>query len=205
MAIAKMTLASMAQWMTEHNDDLFRYLELPEGVTRDTVIDTIMLRADEFPQLYTNPYYVQSAIGAWSARMGYPWMRMIGALQAEYNPIHNYDRYEDSGDERQTERDTSNSSQSSGSGSNTESVSAYDQTDALTPRTGSTSQDSTQGSSSGREAVKDSNVHSAHLYGNIGVTSSQRMITEEMDLRASFNIYSIIADDFCREFCVMVY
>lgn len=205
MAIAKMTLASMAQWMTDHNDDLFRYLELPEGVTRDVVIDTIMLRADEFPQLYTNPYYVQSAIGAWSARMSYPWMRMFRALQAEYNPVHNFDRYEDYTDARTLNRDTSNSSQSSGSGSNTETVSAYDQTDVLTPRAGSSSQDSTQGSSSGKEVVKDDNAHNGHLYGNIGVTTSQQMITAEMELRASFNIYSIIADDFCREFCVMVY
>lgn len=41
--------------------------------------------------------------------------------------------------------------------------------------------------------------------GNIGVTESSAMVRHEMELRADFNIYSIIANDFKKHYCLMVY
>lgn len=46
--------------------------------------------------------------------------------------------------------------------------------------------------------------HSAHLFGNIGVTTSQQMLQSELDI-ARFNLYEQIADIFVEEFCLMVY
>ena len=46
--------------------------------------------------------------------------------------------------------------------------------------------------------------HVGRLRGNIGVTTTQHMIMEERDV-ARFDVYAYIADDFCREFCIMVY
>lgn len=41
--------------------------------------------------------------------------------------------------------------------------------------------------------------------GNIGVTSTQQLINEEISLWQKFNIYDVITASFKREFCVMIY
>lgn len=46
--------------------------------------------------------------------------------------------------------------------------------------------------------------HRAHLYGNIGVTTSQQMLQAELDISA-WNIYEKITDLFLDEFCIKVY
>lgn len=47
-------------------------------------------------------------------------------------------------------------------------------------------------------------THTAHLYGNIGVTTSQQMLQSELDI-ARFNLYEQIADLFVEDFCIMIY
>lgn len=47
--------------------------------------------------------------------------------------------------------------------------------------------------------------HTAHLYGNIGVTTSQQMLLEEIKLRKDLSIYDVAAELFYREFCLYVY
>lgn len=47
--------------------------------------------------------------------------------------------------------------------------------------------------------------HNAHLYGNIGVTTSQQMLMEEINLRKDLSIYDVAAELFYREFCLYVY
>lgn len=46
--------------------------------------------------------------------------------------------------------------------------------------------------------------HTAHLYGNIGVTTSQQMLEAELNISA-WNIYEKITDLFIDEFCIKVY
>ena len=56
------------------------------------------------------------------------------------------------------------------------------------------------GSNTGAKTV----THTAHLYGNIGVTTSQQMLQSELDV-ARWNLYEQIADLFCEEMCIMIY
>ena len=46
--------------------------------------------------------------------------------------------------------------------------------------------------------------HEAHLYGNIGVMSTQDMIKQQRDV-VEFNINQRIIDDFKKRFCLMIY
>lgn len=48
------------------------------------------------------------------------------------------------------------------------------------------------------------NEHRGHLYGNIGVTTSQQMLEAELKV-AAWNIYEKITDLFLDEFCIKVY
>ena len=44
----------------------------------------------------------------------------------------------------------------------------------------------------------------AHMYGNIGVTTSAQMLEGELEVRKN-NLYNMIADCFATELCILVY
>lgn len=188
MAIAKITLIGMMDYLDLTNDDLFAYMYVPAGVDKPTLIGSIVMKGGEFPMLWANPYFVQKMIEVWSTKMKPTFDRWVRTLTEEYDPLHNYDRHEEYTDRENTE--------GSSSGTNTRKVTGYD-SDAL--RTN----DQTSDESSG---VTDRELtHEAHLYGNIGVTTSATMLTEEINVRKEFNIYDLIAEEFCNEFCVRVW
>jgi hypothetical protein len=66
-------------------------------------------------------------------------------------------------------------------------------------QTGNNSTDNTN------ESYSDTIEHDAHLYGNIGVTTSMSMVADEVDLRYKFGIYDLIAAKFVEEFCIAIY
>ena len=89
--MAKITLIGMYNY----DDTLFDLLNVPEGIDKPTLIDTILIRSGEFEVLYPDMNFLKYSIGAWS-RKWYPTLeRWIEALQIEYNPLENYDRMED--------------------------------------------------------------------------------------------------------------
>ena len=56
------------------------------------------------------------------------------------------------------------------------------------------------------EQVETSNTgsHTLHAHGNIGVTTTQKLVREERDIDL-FNLYDIIIEDFKMRFCILVY
>lgn len=46
--------------------------------------------------------------------------------------------------------------------------------------------------------------HELHAYGNIGVTTTQKLIREQREIDL-FNLYDIIIEDFKMRFCILVY
>lgn len=188
MAIAKITLIGMIQYMEIQHDDLFYQLQLPAGVSRPTLISNIIMRGGEFPVIWANPDFVQRMIGQWSKKMQPTFNRWARTLAIDYEPLYNYDRHEIYTDQENTE--------GSASDTTTRSVTGYD-SDTL--RTN----DQTDGSSSGE--TDRTLKHDAHLYGNIGVTTTQEMLRQEMEVAKEFNIYDLIAEEFINEFCVRVW
>jgi len=74
---------------------IFDSLTIPTSVDRETLIDNIIMEAAELELLFPNADILVRLIGNWSKTRLAAWNRMIGALDAEYNPIENSDRYED--------------------------------------------------------------------------------------------------------------
>lgn len=74
---------------------IFDSLTIPTSVDRETLIDNIIMEAAELELLFPNADILGRLIGNWSKTRLSAWNRMIGALDAEYNPIENSDRYED--------------------------------------------------------------------------------------------------------------
>ena len=56
----------------------------------------------------------------------------------------------------------------------------------------------------GKFSEQHSFTHSARIYGNVGVTTSQQMLKEEREV-VKFNIYDYITDEFKSRFCLLVY
>lgn len=162
-----------------YDSTIFDALTLPEGLVRDDVINSILMECAELEIMYPNPDQLRELVGIWSKGMQYAWSGLLKSTQFEYDPIENYNRNE--------EWEDSGSAQ--GSGKNT--VAGFNSVEMVDSNGNTTS-------SSYRS------THKAHLYGNIGVTTSQEMIEEERKV-VRFNILDEIAQDFKRKFCVLIY
>ena len=57
----------------------------------------------------------------------------------------------------------------------------------------------------GNSLKNDRNNMTEYTFGNIGVTTTQKMITEEIELRVKYNIYELIATEFKEKFCNLIY
>ena len=94
MSSAKITLFTFAKYMDQHDDDLFSNLSVPEGLEKDTLVENILLRGGEFEVVYSDPTFMQYAIGTWSRKWYRTMQKWLEALSIDYNPLENYDRYE---------------------------------------------------------------------------------------------------------------
>lgn len=91
----RLTLIGLYNYEQTFDRDLFSGLELPEHYDKSTFINALLLEHGEKCVLYSNPDFFKSAINMWSKKWALELSRIYEALTAEYNPIYNYDRYED--------------------------------------------------------------------------------------------------------------
>ena len=278
--------------LNNYNAGLFDLLELPAGVDRETFIESLLLKYGECPVIYPNYTFMRLAIGSWSKKWAAPFARILATLEADYNPLHNYDRFEEYTDTEEragsttgtgsttvtnnlldTEsesgtRSVTTSGTETATGSETETttgssdetvthgktvteettvsamnMTTYQPDSKKTAEEGGTTatagetegsretETETEVSRSGTESESDQRSrtlnrggtvttadsrsgsdtgtrefqHDAHLYGNIGVTTSQEMARAELDLRLTSNLYDIITDVFRNELLLYIY
>lgn len=191
-----------------YNEDrtLFDGLSLPEGTNKNIFINSFLLEYGECRALYPDPDFTKLAIANFSLKWSDGIARIYTALSEEYNPIHNYDRYEKNTldmtgtialemkgtiSNELTDRTTENL------------VSAYNesdyQPDSKTVQNG-TSEDDYNRTDTTRRNAKD--TEDKHQYGNIGITRSQEMVRDELTLRAEQNFYHIVSEMLYKEICL---
>lgn len=207
MASAKMTLIGMNIFFINMQDDLFKELSLPEGLTKQTLTDNILLRGGEFEVLYANPSAMQSMIGIWSGKMQGTFDRWVRALAIDYAPLENYDRHESWNDHTEG----TGSSDSTGSVTTTTSdtseltKSAYNESGyspyEKTTNSGTLGSSTTDGTDT---EMENDSAHIGRIHGNIGVTTSQQMLEAELNL-GYWNVYEKITELFLQEFTIPVY
>lgn len=182
-----------------YDNTLFDGLTLPTGIDKDICINEILRRCGEFELIYSDLDFNKSMIAQFGNKHNRTFTKWIEGLAEEFNPLHNYDRHEIYTDTHKSNA-VSNSATSTSSNADRK-VSAYDAS-TMQPKENETSGGSGTGS-----AVNSSNdeiKHEAHLYGNIGVTTSTQMLEDFLRVER-WNIYEHIADIFCDEFCIPVY
>ena len=207
MSKSKFTLIGAYQYYHNAGGDLFENLQLPTGINKDTLTSNILLQGGEFEVQHGNPIFIHDAIAIWSSAYQETMLRWVNALDIEYAPLENYDRMEHWTDEL----DGAGSSQSVGTLDNTttdtteRTKSAYDSStyqpyDKVESRTVSDT-DSTDRTNT---TVNNDTEHNGRIHGNIGVTTSQQMLNQELDL-GYWNLYQRITQLFLQEFVIPVY
>ena len=232
MSTMKVTLIGLAQYLHNLEDDIFKNLTLPDGINKDTLTDNILLRGADFEVLYSDPYFVQDAIGLWSRKWNRTFQKWVDALAIEYAPLENYDRKEDWSDtlnrgvKTNARRDSGNTRTFDNTDTTTPGttiteetqVSAYDSSSyqpsqqVTTSPTGDgdvlahagTIKDEYGEGTSGSETENSKTVRDGRIHGNIGVTTSQQMLEAELKI-AEWNLYEHITDLFLEEFVIPIY
>lgn len=225
--------------------DIFSGVSVPAPLDAETVKSAIMVRSGLMTPLYKEPRVFQSLVTHWFITKQWTFEHLIKIIQAEYSPIENYNRHEDTtdtlsgsdtltkeGGNEQTHSGTDTEAHSgtdtdthSGTDTTTQSISAENvstwSNDSKSELSHGESIDTTHGESIdtthghtitdtyqnrsdtteyGKIDTKESDIH-----GNIGVTTTQQMINEELELLRHFDIYGYIAELFENDNMLLIY
>ena len=237
---------------------IFDLMQIPEALDMDTLVENLLAETAELEVLYPNPVVFKNLVGVWSAKQIDIWNRLYATTQYEYNPIENYNRYEEGSedgtgrtthsgtdttadttthsgtDRRVIDRDMGGSDSNTGHNEAGEWVAGYNpatpsgtddglvkksrnENDATNTTTYGSTEDVTDALTHGEQISKIGNMthgeqvnttsegtHELHAHGNIGVTTTQKLIREQRDIDL-FNLYDIIIEDFKMRFCILVY
>lgn len=211
--------------LLDYDNTIFDNFHLPEALdtegTLDLIVDTILFKYGDTPLFSPDPDVVKFYIGRWSTRRAPLWDRYYAAITEEYDPLENYNRIENTDFTHGKKVTYSGTVTDTPSGSikverddtTNDDISADNSTDFVPDRKnvldGETVtsyenyQEQRSFNNSDTNSGKDNTYSTIH--GNIGVTTSQQMLTSELDLIPRLDLIDYIADDWHNEFCLMMY
>ena len=105
MATAKWTLMGMYNY----DDTIFNEMILPTGIDADLFKQSLLIEKGEFEVLFPDPNFMKNAIKIWSSKWFRTFSEWLKGTQAEWNPIYNYDRYEEGWDDNKKNYSSTNS------------------------------------------------------------------------------------------------
>lgn len=209
--------------------DIFSGVSVPAPLDADTVKSAIMVRSGLMTPLYTEPRVFQSLVTHWFITKQWTFQHLINIIQAEYSPIENYNRHEDTSDTlsgkdvltlaggNQETHSGTDTETHSGTDTTTNSISAENSSgwsndtksdDAhghiVTDAHGHTITDTYQNRSDTTDYGKI-NTRESDIHGNIGVMTNQQMIEQELELLRHFDIYGYIAELFEADNMLLIY
>lgn len=195
----------------QYDSSVFQGFQVPEGMDRNTAIDSIILNNAELELVYTDFDFMKQAITLWSNMNQSIWAKLYKTTVLEYNPIWNKDGKITEVETTTREADASGSNSTNSTSNSTakdeSSVAAFN-TSTLSKNGQVDSTDASivasQGSYTDSSDNKEMRSYERTEQGNIGVTSTQQLIKEEREVDL-FNIYDTIANDFKNRFCLLVY
>lgn len=183
--------------------ELFKQLELPDSIDKETAVNNILLKCGEFEILYAAPHFLADMIGVWSRCKKYQFETLANTTAFEYNPIENYDRLEDFEEKIDNQQSGSSTESGNNSGNSEKSVAGFESNKYVGSEKIANNEDSNS-KSTATNTGSSKTTHSLHMHGNIGVMSTQDMIKQEREI-SRFSVYDAISDEFMREFCIAVY
>lgn len=223
-----MNLQNLIDYGQYFDIDVLEGVNVPAPLSVDTMKSAIMIRCGLLTPVYGEPQLFRDMVTHWFTVKQWTIEHLIKVVQAEYSPIENYDRYEewdethkgtikDNGSATDQHKRSGNYTDVD-SGSNTEenTVSAYNsssyQPDTKRVETKGNTLKNTHSDTEDIDRINENtnardlaDKHTGHLHGNIGVTTNQQMIEQELDLLRHFDIYGYIAERFEEDNMLMIY
>ena len=83
----------------EWDNHLFDLFHIPQALDKDILIPNLLAQTAELEILYPNPVVLKNLIGVWSQKNLPVWEKLYATTVLEYNPIENYNRYEEGTEE----------------------------------------------------------------------------------------------------------
>ena len=243
-----MNLQNLIDYGQYFDIDVLSGVNVPAPLSNETMKSAIMIRCGLLTPVHGEPELFRDMVAHWFTVKQWTIEHLIKIIQAEYSPIENYDRYEDSTDEKNesatlsksgkytdthsgTDKETNNGTyKNTHSGTDTDTkentVSAYNsssyQPDSKTVdsykhgHVESNAHDDAKNFTHGHkianthedaetEKREGGATHTSHMHGNIGVTTNQQMIEQELELLRHFDIYGYIAERFEEDNMLMIY
>lgn len=196
MLLPRMTLYGMYQY----DPTLFDGVTLPEGMDKTLMVNQIIRQSGDLFPYYQVPPEVKTAITEWFTRRKDNFAKLWQGFTAEYNPIENYDRHEDSTETPNITHTLVNSGEDAST--NEADVQGFNAAEyAPNSRTKSNGTSSTNGT----DTETGTRTYTSRIHGNIGVTTSAQMLEGELALRRSLDIYALIAEEFETDNLIQVY
>lgn len=172
---------------------------------KEDFLSYMQLEYGEFTPIYQDPVYLKEHIRVLAAALKDTIDAWADALQVEYNPLENYDRIENGGDTTQHgkvdtvthgkgetitggHKDTQPKHEVEHliSADNTNAYYSSDKTiqdQSEIVRTYQSEKTQESGTTTDAESGKTTITHNWRIHGNIGVTTSQEMLKQELDVR----------------------
>lgn len=167
---------------------IFNSITIPSNLSKETLINNILMECAELEVLYPDPGFMKEAISNWSKARYHAWSEMAKVLFTEYDPFINIKRDE--------VRTITENRDLTGTGTTTGKVSAWNDR-GFTDRAKDDSTSTQKGTVTTTETF--------HVEGDSAITDAQDVLRKEMDVRLEYDLYRIIIDEFKQRFCLLVY
>lgn len=167
---------------------LFDGLALPDQLDRDIMISTILIETSNMSVIDPSFPIMKESIRVWSQSKLRAWQKQANVLYENYDPFINIKRDE--------VRNIFQNRNLKGSNKGTVKTAAWDSSDMTDRQTNDISSTDT-----GWIHTKET----YHLEGDSAITDAQDVAIKEVKLRAEYEMYNIILQDFKRKFCIQVY
>lgn len=182
--MAKMTVLGLYQ----ADPGLFQYMLIPDELEKSALVSNILMECGTLEVMYPDAAFMEEALGFWSQSRLHTWDRMQTVLYEDYDPFINIKR-----DELRTITQTRDLH---GTSSSVDSVAAWNEVEP-TQRANSKGEGSDTGTVTTEEHF--------HVEGDSAITDAQDVLRKEMEVRIKYDMYRIIADEFRKQFCLLVY
>lgn len=197
-------------------DDPLIGISVPPPINAQAVRSAIITRCGLLTPIYNDPNTFRQTVTDWFFEKQWTFEHLINVIKVEYNPIENYDRYETekTTDDRKRQETRSGSDTHSGTDKEnrdiTNTISAENSSSYQPDNKSEMDSDTTYGHRIARQDSSNgiengSGTRESHLHGNIGVTTNQQMIEQELELLRHFDIYGFIAEEFEKAHMLMIY
>lgn len=189
--------------MYNYDESVFDGFRTPDNVDKDTTIQTILLECAELELIYPEFETMKNAITLWTNKEFAIWEELQKTREYEYNPIWNKDGTVIETESSLYNKDRTGRYNGTGSGVNTEYVQGFNENTwaGATKSEGSNSANATEN----EESTDTGEIERTRIeQGNIGVTTTQRMIQEQREV-VVFNTMEYILSSFKKRFCLLIY